>query len=308
MLMTNLASNIGLPIICLFGCLTNGISIAVFLNPQMKDISFKYMLVVSMSDFMNLALNSYTFMSFCEECPQNKYYSTQFHRLYLSRYLAGCFALLSVATEVFLSYQRYMILLNKKQLKLRSHFLIIVILLVISLIIHTPFALDRDIVSIKENNTNQTIGYELKPNAIDCSVAYKVITFLVVILRQILGTVVLSVINLLNVFEMRKRFINSAANKKKMSKNDQSKLEASRSITLMVIWAWAFSFFGNLPDLLAFILNNLLEPSSKLKALSNLGLTIVLLERGLNFFIYLFFNKLFRKTLAIYFRRLLFLS
>ena len=43
-----------LPLVCLFGVFANILNIIVFLNPKMKDISFKYMLVISISDLGNL--------------------------------------------------------------------------------------------------------------------------------------------------------------------------------------------------------------------------------------------------------------
>ena len=45
-----------LPLVCLFGIITNSLNIAVFLNPKMKDSSFKYMLIISISDLGNIKL------------------------------------------------------------------------------------------------------------------------------------------------------------------------------------------------------------------------------------------------------------
>ena len=41
-----------LPAICIFGFLNNLINIIVFLNSKMKDISFKYLLAISISDLL----------------------------------------------------------------------------------------------------------------------------------------------------------------------------------------------------------------------------------------------------------------
>jgi hypothetical protein len=66
-----------IPSICVFGLVTNLINIAVFLNPQMKDFSFKYMLASSLSDFLYLGLGSYSFMDLCDECPLHNNFLTQ---------------------------------------------------------------------------------------------------------------------------------------------------------------------------------------------------------------------------------------
>ena len=49
---------------CIFGTITNAICIAVFLNPKMKDISFKYMLAQSVSD-LYLFLLLFSPLYFC---------------------------------------------------------------------------------------------------------------------------------------------------------------------------------------------------------------------------------------------------
>lgn len=45
-----------LPLVCLIGVITNALNIVVFLNPKMKDISFKYMLAISVADLGKLKL------------------------------------------------------------------------------------------------------------------------------------------------------------------------------------------------------------------------------------------------------------
>ena len=42
-----------LPFVCLFGIITNSLNIAVFANSKMKDLSFKYMLIISICDLGN---------------------------------------------------------------------------------------------------------------------------------------------------------------------------------------------------------------------------------------------------------------
>ena len=70
-------------IFCLSGVLFNLLNSFVFMNSQMKDISFKYMLAISISDVIYLACNAYVFVTYCNDCLINKTYLTQIYILLL---------------------------------------------------------------------------------------------------------------------------------------------------------------------------------------------------------------------------------
>ena len=97
------------PMICIFGMITNLLNILVFLNPSMKDPSFKCMLMISISDFFYLGINSYWFTFYCGDFYLNRYYSAQIYNIYLIEYFERYLAFYS---EIFLTGGRYAVLLK----------------------------------------------------------------------------------------------------------------------------------------------------------------------------------------------------
>ena len=106
-----------LPAICIFGFLNNLINIIVFLNSKMKDISFKYLLAISISDLLYLLLLSYSFIVQCNDCPLHNTYFTQFYDFIIFHYIATCLAIFSILTEIILSLIRHSVLINEKYLQ-----------------------------------------------------------------------------------------------------------------------------------------------------------------------------------------------
>ena len=80
-------------------------------------------------------------------------------------------------------------------------------------------------------------------------------------------------------------------------------LEASKNITLMVIWSSILFIFGNTPVIIINILQFILDPNSfQLVLVYRISVALIYFTNSLNFFIYFLFNKLFRKILFSYFR------
>ena len=90
-----------LPAICIFGFLNNLINIIVFLNSKMKDISFKYLLAISISDLLYLFSLSYLFISQCVDCPLHNTYFTHLYDFILFHYFAPSLAIFCIFTELF---------------------------------------------------------------------------------------------------------------------------------------------------------------------------------------------------------------
>ena len=78
-------------------------------------------------------------------------------------------------------------------------------------------------------------------------------------------------------------------------------LEASKNITLMVIWSSILFIFGNTPVIIINILQFILDPNS-FQLVYRISVALIYFTHSLNFVIYFLFNKLFRKILFSYFR------
>lgn len=87
-----------------------------------------------------------------------------------------------------------------------------------------------------------------------------------------------------------------------------SEMKASRNITLMVLWTCVIYFMFMTPYNLSYILRLILVTSPEL-TLYNLVCSVLLtVAHGATFFVYLFYNNLFRKILVSYLRKMVFLK
>ena len=171
----------------------------------MKDPSFKCMLMISISDFFYLGINSYWFTFYCGDFYLNRYYFTQVYNIYLSEYFERCLAFYSLLVEIFLSGERYAVLLNKMRLKDKTQNWILFLLFIIALVYYAPLLLFKEIIQISNSN-NITIYYELSSNKIGSTLFGKILPIVLTCFRFILLALVLPILNILNANEFRKRY------------------------------------------------------------------------------------------------------
>lgn len=106
-----------LPIICIFGVITNLINIGIFLNPRLNDQSFKYMLANSVSDLIYVTLflvDYYVFKEFCFDCDISNTYTAQMFYFLVDDYFSSSCAFFAILTDLVLSFERLMIVTNKR--------------------------------------------------------------------------------------------------------------------------------------------------------------------------------------------------
>lgn len=105
-----------LPLICVFGVLTNLVNIIVFCQSKLSDRSFKYMLSNSISDSIYLGLylfNYYVLDAGGESGVTGNYSGQLFFRL-VDDYLSSVFAFFSILNDIFLSAERLALVTNKR--------------------------------------------------------------------------------------------------------------------------------------------------------------------------------------------------
>lgn len=186
--------------ICILGVAFNSLNITVFLNPKMKDPTFKYMLAMSISNLFYNGFLSYAIALYCSECSISKTYGTQVFVIFIDHYLTSCLAIFSNLVEIILSLQRYFILTNNIYSKNISYRWAISIIAFISFVFYLP-SLFSD--KIAETN-NTTIYYTVVPNEFGKSTTAVHIGIAWSVIRIILSSIILSSINILNVIEFRK--------------------------------------------------------------------------------------------------------
>ena len=207
-----------LPSLAIFGFLTNLINIIVLLNPKMKDISFKYLLAISISDLSYLFLCSYAFVYICPDCPLGNTYFTQIAVIYSSNYLTSVLAIFNIFLAIYLSLIRYSILKNKKYFQSLNIYLVIASLFFISLIYYSPVLFFSKIIPIIQQNINNNnitvienndyIEYKVIKTSVGASLYGKVTPIILSVIRLILAILIETSINIMNVIEFRKRYSN----------------------------------------------------------------------------------------------------
>ena len=299
------------PILCIIAVLTNSLNVTVFINPKMKDTSFKYLLCISISEVFYAGISTFIFVTFCDHCQINKSYSVQVYIIYQAL-IARTLALFCIFCDVVLSIERYMILKNKKFLKPHWHKYVIFSLLVISFLFYFPLHFSKEIIPIYNNNTtNMTLidnSYKLVSTEFGKSIIGKILLINASVFRLFFGSILLTIINVMNLYEFKKRYQNRQSAALRYTVNNNSNqtnrnLEASKNITLMVIWSSILFIFGNTPVIIINILQFILDPNSfQLVLVYRISVALIYFTHSLNFVIYFLFNKLFRKILFRYFR------
>jgi len=265
-----------LPAICIFGFITNLINIIIFLNSKMKDISFKYLLAISISDLLYLFSLSYLFISQCVDCPLHNTYFTHLYDFIFFHYFAPCLAIFCIFTEIILSLILYSVLKNKTYLQSLNFYLVIGFTLFVSFIYYLPLLFFKNISSINKSNndTNKTIiNYNNEYTEVDTSLGSslygQVLPIILQSIRIFLVIFVLTGINILNAIEFKKRYssrsqvvlvikesnnfnnlqtdhiVANSGISRKLSNISKIKTKQSHNITLMVLIQSALNIFGN---------------------------------------------------------------
>ncbi len=205
-----------IPIICLFGCIANLLSIIVLLNSKMKNISYKYILATNLSDLLYLSLNAYTFIIICTDCPLHSTYFTQWYDVYIVNYFQNCLAIFSIFITIYLSLIRYFKFKNKKYLKLIHYYLVIGILFLASLVYYFPFLFFNDIIQIHRNSSNNAslfVEYSSIKNTLGSSLYGTITKIILLAIYFILAIFILTFINIIIAIKFKKKYSIRFSNK-----------------------------------------------------------------------------------------------
>ena len=193
---------------CIFGTITNAICIAVFLSPKMKHESFNYMLAQSVSNFIYLSSLSFQLLYFCSIDAIRQSLAIQLYFVIVFYYLTSVLAIFYILVEIWISFQRYLMLKNKKFLENISYNKIIALVAFFSFIFYTPaFFLYRIFPINVFNNSTQTIQtyYSNEKSEFGQSVAGKMLYISLEILRIFFNSILLPFINVLLMIECKKK-------------------------------------------------------------------------------------------------------
>ena len=311
-----------LPIIALLGLLTNGLNVFIFLNKTMKDLSFKILLVSSITDCIYLILASTYFLKFCTTCQIKTSLYMQFYLIIVDDYMTSCLAFYCTLLDVLLSIQRYSVLSSNQSFTKKINYKrVMFILFFISLLFYVPVLFLNNIKITKYNDGN--ISYSIDESN-DLPFSAKTANLILTTVRIFLALVILSIINIINVMNFSKRFKNKVFidfNRKSFNINTivikpkqsiisvhNSKLKdmnANKNITLMVICGSFLNLVGIVPY---FCFQICLQIENNCLFLDQFSYGFLMVSHGSNIFIYILFNKLFRKILFKYLKKICFCS
>lgn len=151
----------------------------------------------------------YSMVLYCENCSLNKTYGSQFYRIFINYYLTRSLAIFSHFCEVFVSLHRYFILKNIHYLMNIPYKIIVFIVAIVSLLIYLPELFSYNI-QLVETYLNETILFNSKYKTIETSFGKskfcKITLTVISLFRAFISTILLSLINIGNVYQFNKRY------------------------------------------------------------------------------------------------------
>jgi len=216
--------------ISVIGMVGHVINVFVLSSSELKDSSYKFMLANSINNFFYL-LSVFKFFNCDQTCVPNQ--GTLFHLLYyiaVDEYLSSCMAIFNLLIQIFLSFQRILLVLNKKFFQNITPFKGILGISIISLIYYSPVLTIQKIeLSIANVTRNSTIEekpiYSIVSTNFGLSPFGQSIRIVLYSIRIILSTFILTILNVIN-YVLFKRYIK---NKEKLLKKSEGKKSSNKS-------------------------------------------------------------------------------
>lgn len=186
------------------GLITNGINISVFLNPKLKETSYRFMLAKSVANFLYLAISfANEFLVYCSTCEISSTYFANLYAITMYVYSIGTLSIYRAFIENMILLHTYCILTNKNWTKKIPSWLIILGLTVIACAYNIPKLFNYSINQIP----GQDVWY-VSMTSFGISATNKTLTIAQTIFKIFLTSVTLPLINILNMIMFRRRFKN----------------------------------------------------------------------------------------------------
>ena len=302
-----------LPFICLFGIITSIINVRVLIKMKQNKNINKYLLVISCCDLTFLITQFFIFIIRCGRlCSYSYSYGAKFYEAYIFRYFGYVLIFFSCSLDITLSIDRiFSFKINRAYIKFQIPLSIrCLILSIISTLICIPqyvlFKIPEAfgklyVYDSKNNSTCYEVLYQLK-NRKD-----EDLKNLVSFLKYIRGYGLLGFFALLNIIIVlklkkhlvKKNSITKIGNMSSLNNINKKKISKEHKTTLMIFVIFLNYLFGHVID--SFSVSIIFESNILVNNLVYMiGNGFLYISHGLNFFIYLYFDKKFRKFLFSY--------
>ncbi|RNA32837.1 hypothetical protein BpHYR1_034125 [Brachionus plicatilis] len=267
-----------LPLICIFGMITNILNILVSYNKNFLQNPLKVILVDSIGDLFFLLIQSFLFIIRCGSlCPWGYSYPAKFYEVYIYLLIGYILVVFRVLVDLSVSFNRLLIL-SSVQMKEINFYLQLIVFITIAIVLNVPiFGISRQIV-VKgyyypdRNSSSYEILYDkdVRENFKIRWVAIVMSAITVVkdpfLFTSFCGINIAIAVKFrqhmskkksMTLVNMVKTTVNTisqeSTNKKGKSKGSSSRRE--NSTTLMLLGLCVIYFFGNLIDTSAIILD-----------------------------------------------------
>jgi hypothetical protein len=199
-----------------FSTLTSLFNIIVFSHPNLKDPTFKILLLVSIVDFcyMTLTLYDFSFTIKCKPspilCGEQSQISAYMTSYVVNKYLTSCLAIFNIMMEIYLSVNRLLLIRNITLIKDVTVRTVGPIFGSLALIYYLPslFANRLEKTGIVYVYRNQTfVDYALVLTEFGSSPVGQWVTSAIQILRIVLVVLVIFPINIVSIFLFQKYLI-----------------------------------------------------------------------------------------------------
>jgi hypothetical protein len=141
-----------LPSVCLFGSMTNFLSILVFVSLKCKEKLYQLFLISSVNNLLYLTLCGFVFLFKCQHlCSFSGSFFSGIYEIYVYFYLTSAMALFNSFIEILISLERYLIISKctlraKKSARFQATFKILLgVLFLVSLGFYVPIIVSKSI-------------------------------------------------------------------------------------------------------------------------------------------------------------------
>jgi len=292
-----------IPIICVFGMVTNGMCIYIFLQLKLKGDLFKYMFASSCLCFVYLFLCFFSFSFRCTSiCSISSTYATRLYHYYIFLYATSILAISKAFIEVIICLERYLAMKNMFLKQKISYKLVLLIIFIFSIFIYTPVLLENQIAAAPSSNNSSGVSYIVKKSDLGQTTELKALvitTFCVrgpVILFALLLIDVLAMIEFKQILKRKQNLTSPITTNYSNQLNKKENVEKIEiNLTKLAMTSALLFVVCNFPNAATFILNTLsLNTSTFFTLFVLFSNTVLFIYHGLNFFVYYKFNKKFR--------------
>lgn len=188
---------------CLIGVISNLVNLSVFLSPELKDASYKFMMIKTISNIVYLSVAIITeILSYCSNCSWNPTYFAQLFFIIGGMVLPGLLTVFRLLIELSVSVYTSCILINRPWPGKYTHIWVILACIALSIAFYTPNDFYYTVIMY------DTDMFTFWPTSFYGTNAAKIITLVQMFTRVILTVLIIPSINFLNLVMFKKRFQN----------------------------------------------------------------------------------------------------